>query len=146
MGATKSGTQHGSTTVLLAEDNADVRAFVSRVLRGLGYIVIEAANGTQALESTGDSQVDVLISDVMMPEMGGTELARRFQLARPGVPVLLMSGYTPEPIPKGLDITFLPKPFSIDQLLAALDRTTSGQRTLYWPATTTCSPSSVDCN
>src|SRR5262245_28407630 len=101
MGTTKSVEQRDSTTVLLVEDNAEVRAFASRVLRRFGCVVIEAADGAQALESTRGcgGQVDVLVSDIMMPGMRGTELARRFQRARPGVPVLLMSGYASEPVP-----------------------------------------------
>src|ERR1700722_16360828 len=104
MGTTESAEQRGSTTVLLVEDNAQVRALAVMILRDSGYVVIEAADGNQALESPhGGGQGEVRVSDIMMPGMRGTELARRFQLARPGVPVVMMSGYAPEPIPGELN-------------------------------------------
>lgn len=127
MGGTESAEQRGFITVLLVEDNAQVRAFAGMILRDSGYVVIEAADGAQALESIrGVGKVDVLVSDIVMPGMRGTELARRFQLARPGVPVVMMSGYAPEPIPGELSaVTLLSKPFSAGQLVAAVGRALS---------------------
>jgi CheY-like chemotaxis protein len=87
--------------------------------------------------------VDVLVSDIMMPGMRGTELARRFQLARPGVPVVMMSGYAPEPIPGELNaVTLLHKPFSAGQLVAAIVRALSSAPQGYDPDTSPLDASS----
>jgi CheY-like chemotaxis protein len=110
----------GGETVLLVEDEASVRNVVAQVLRGQGYTVLEAANGEEALrvarEHTG-KEIDLLLTDVVMPRMGGEALAERLTDERPGVKVLFVSGYTDNAISHHhgvLDpgVAFLQKPFS----------------------------------
>jgi len=88
----------GSETVLVVEDQRAVRNLAVRALRAWGYRVLEAQNGEAAmavLREHGDS-IDLLLTDVVMPKISGTELAQRFRESRPGAKVLLMSGYTDE--------------------------------------------------
>jgi signal transduction histidine kinase/CheY-like chemotaxis protein len=87
----------GTETVLLAEDEPLVRSLVSNLLRDQGYIVLEATNGLEALSMAQEyagGQIDLLLSDVVMPLMGGRELAERLLMIFPGIKVLFMSGYT----------------------------------------------------
>ena len=98
-----------------------VRSLASRGLRDQGYQVIEAANGSLALRILQESpRVDLVISDVVMPEMGGRELGRQLAQLDPSLPVLYMSGYTGEDvIQRGLldpGSLFQRKPFSPDEL------------------------------
>ena len=88
----------GSETVLVVEDQRAVRQLAVRALRGWGYRVLEADNGEAALALIREhgGAIDLLLSDVVMPKMSGTELAARFREACPGARVLLMSGYTDE--------------------------------------------------
>lgn len=112
-------------TVLIADDEEPVRRVASRLLVRNGYDVREAANGAQALRvlGAGDGRIDILVSDIIMPEMGGLELARRVATDFPGLPVLLISGYSDshelgQSIPAELDL--LQKPFSGAELTAAV--------------------------
>jgi CheY-like chemotaxis protein len=112
----------GSETVLLVEDDDSVRALTRRVLHRQGYQVLEARNGVEALriaEPPG-RVIDLVISDVVMPELGGRQLAERLRTIRPEVPVLLMSGYTDDAIVRlGIEESgeaFLPKPFTNEAL------------------------------
>ncbi len=113
----------GTETVLLVEDEEGVREFAGRVLRENGYTVFDAENGLAALDvlARHDGTVDLLLTDVVMPGMGGFELARRASALRPGSDVLYMSGYTEEMVGEGgflkSDVPFLPKPFAPDALL-----------------------------
>jgi PAS domain S-box-containing protein len=86
----------GSGTILLVEDEADVRHLVSQTLRECGYTVLEAASAedTMPLIDRYEGPIDILVSDVVMPGMNGPELAARFLSKRPGTPVLYLSGYT----------------------------------------------------
>ncbi|MHB0877424.1 MAG: PAS domain S-box protein, partial [Anaerolineae bacterium] len=86
----------GTETVLLVEDDASVRRVTERMLRGLGYHVLAATDGPHALTlaTEHEDHIDVLITDVVMPRMGGAELARAVRLRRPGISVLFVSGYT----------------------------------------------------
>jgi len=108
----------GSETVLVVEDERAVRELTSRVLRQLGYTVLEAVNGEQAMAMAAQHQgrIDLLFTDVVMPQMGGTEFAEKFQAVRPATPVLFTSGYTADAVVRDgiMDhaIAFLPKPFS----------------------------------
>lgn len=86
-------------TVLLVEDEPLVRAMVARVLEDEGLTVLEAANGEEALrlaEKHSAGSIDLLITDVVMPRMGGIELVGHFKTGYPDTPVLLTSGYTDE--------------------------------------------------
>ena len=82
-------------TILIAEDNDGVRALAVRVLQNDGYLVLEARDGVEALEiaAATPGAIDLLISDVLMPRMGGSELASRFAAVRSRTPVLFISGY-----------------------------------------------------
>lgn len=110
-------------TVLVVEDEAGIRGPVRRVLLAQGFEVLEAAGSEEALElaQRHEGAIDLLLTDVMMPGMGGAELARRMLAQRPGVRVLFMSGYSPEAVAKqGVLVpgtTLLQKPFTVDELV-----------------------------
>jgi two-component system cell cycle sensor histidine kinase/response regulator CckA len=108
----------GSETVLLVEDAPAVREVARRILERYGYRVVEAATGEAALRLAADlpGQVDLLLSDVVMPGMGGRSLADRLTSLNPAVKVLFMSGYTDDAAVRldvlGAAATYLQKPFS----------------------------------
>ena len=113
-------------TVLLVEDESAVREATKRMLRKFGFTVIEAKHGQDALllwEQEGKS-VDVVLTDVVMPSMGGAELARALRARRPNLRVVFMSGYTQGTLELStMDeaaTRFLPKPFTADQLVGTL--------------------------
>jgi CheY-like chemotaxis protein len=83
--------------VLVVDDEPDVRAWVAEILRGSGYRVVAAPDGDAALAflERGDHAVDVLVTDVVMPVMSGTDLAERVSERSPGTRVLFVSGYVP---------------------------------------------------
>jgi two-component system cell cycle sensor histidine kinase/response regulator CckA len=116
----------GSTTVLIADDEASLRAAASRVLRAGGYRVLEAANGIEALALAAASpgRVDVLLTDVVMPGMGGVDLVARLSKLDPAIRVVYMSGYPQSHLEAmgGLagGHAFVDKPFGLDTLLAAV--------------------------
>ncbi len=112
----------GLRLVLLVEDDAEVRRIVRLQLTDLGCLVIEAENGAEALRLLeSGTEVDVVISDVVMPGgIDGRSLAARARELRPGVAVLLMSGYARDLQPSGEMPVLLPKPFSRQELAAAL--------------------------
>jgi len=108
--------------VLLVEDEAPVRAFASRALRLRGYTVLEADSAEQALETLEDAQlqVDIFVTDVVMPGMDGPSWVSRALKKRPGVKVVFVSGYAEDSFShnraKIPNSVFLPKPFSLSQL------------------------------
>ena len=112
----------GSETVFLVEDEPVVRLLVQRVLERSGYKVLDAENGRQALDILGkhEGPLDLLITDVVMPQMGGRELAEQIRPQRPDLRVIYMSGYTDDAILHHgvLDpgMHFLHKPFTPDLL------------------------------
>ncbi len=112
----------GIGTLLLVEDEEAVRAFSSRALRKKGYRVLEASSGEQALDllDANDEQVDLLITDVVMPQLDGPALVGRIRETRPDLKVIFISGYAESAFRQHLDadanIHFLPKPFSLKQL------------------------------
>ncbi len=111
----------GAGKILLVEDEDAVRLFGARALRNKGYTVLEARSGENALEVLkAEQDVDVLVTDVVMPGMNGATLARLVRMERPHIQVILMSGYS-EDVALGEfsgedGIHFLPKPFSLKQL------------------------------
>jgi two-component system cell cycle sensor histidine kinase/response regulator CckA len=117
-------TGHG--TILLVEDEEAVRAFGARALVSRGYTVLEAASGLEALEvvEANAGQIDLIVSDVVMPEMDGPtmfgELRKRGVMAK----VIFVSGYAEDAfaknLPEGQDFGFLPKPFTLKQLVEAV--------------------------
>ena len=114
---------YGRETVLLAEDEDIVRKIVARVLVEKGYQVFLGSDGSEGLRLFEEHKesIDLLITDVVMPGMGGRELATRVKAAKPGLKVLYMSGYTDEAInPQGAleeGLSFIQKPFAPDELL-----------------------------
>ncbi len=116
----------GSATILLVEDEEAVRAFASRALQSRGYVVHEASTGTEALavmEETGGA-IDLVVSDVVMPEMDGPTLLRELRKQRPELQIIFVSGYAEDAfarnLPEGEKFHFLPKPFSLKQLATAV--------------------------
>jgi two-component system cell cycle sensor histidine kinase/response regulator CckA len=114
----------GSGTILLVEDEHMVRTVTERALTRHGYKVLSASNGEDALELLGaGEQVDLLISDVVMPVMDGPTMVRAARKDWPDLPILFMSGYAEEQLRKSIDIdnvAFLPKPFSMLELAEAV--------------------------
>jgi len=114
------GETWGTGTILLVEDEAMVRAVAERALTRQGYQVLTANNGEEALELLEEgAEIDLLISDVVMPTMDGPTLVRAARAKYPDLKILFMSGYAEEQLRKSIDIdrvSFLPKPFSVQQL------------------------------
>jgi CheY-like chemotaxis protein len=114
----------GTETVLLAEDEAGVRHLAARVLDAHGYRVLQATNGRLAMQvaAAHPEAIDLLITDVVMPEMGGKELAAALAAARASMRVLFVSGYTDGEISRrgelDPDTAFLQKPFTAPMLLS----------------------------
>jgi CheY-like chemotaxis protein len=116
------GDAAGMETIMLVEDEEAVRTLAACVLKEAGYTVIEAANGVEALQVLDGhkAKIDLLLTDVIMPQMGGKELARGFRAKLPSAPVIYMSGYTgQEPLldESKEDHAFLQKPFMATELL-----------------------------
>jgi two-component system, cell cycle sensor histidine kinase and response regulator CckA len=114
----------GDETVLLCEDEEGVRHLIEHVLTNHGYRVLSAAGPLQALEIAAERAIDVLVSDVIMPDLSGPELASRLESLQPGVRTLFVSGYTAETV-RGRgrlpeDSAFLEKPFHQLSLLRAI--------------------------
>ena len=110
--------------VLLVEDDTEVRKIVRKQLTDLGYPVIEARDGAEALRVLdGVAEISIVISDLVMPGgVDGRLLANRVRKTRPGVGVLLMSGYPTDLWKEGEDLELLAKPFSKQELSKALER------------------------
>jgi len=113
----------GTETILLVEDNEDVRNFSRRTLKQQGYTILEARNGLEALRLSRnyESNIDMLLTDVVMPTMNGKILVDRIRQERAGIKVLFMSGYANEQITEDdmreSGAAFLQKPFSPHLLL-----------------------------
>lgn len=122
----------GSETVLVVEDEEAVRSLACRVLGQQGYKILEARNGVEALGmlESGGADVDLVLTDVVMPEMSGPELIRRLSGSHPGLPYMYMSAYSEgdklQPGIRQSGAAFLQKPFSAESLVIrireALDR------------------------
>jgi PAS domain S-box-containing protein len=117
-------------TILVVEDEADVRGLVRETLRQLGYKVLEASDGYKALKLVEQHKTEIrlVLTDVIMPLMNGHELATRLTTIRPGTKVLYMSGYTDDVLAfHGIapEIDFIQKPFSSADLAEKLERVLS---------------------
>jgi CheY-like chemotaxis protein len=115
----------GSERVLLAEDEDAVRALISTVLTERGYTVLEARDGLEALEIAGrfGGSLDILLTDVVMPQMTGVELAHRLRESDPSLPVLFVSGHMGDERPAAWsdpDVPLLRKPFTPHELVGAV--------------------------
>ena len=119
-------TGHG--TILLVEDEEGLRALNARGLSSRGYTVLEAGNGVEALEIIAkQGEVDLVVSDVVMPEMDGPTLLKELRRRNPKVKIIFVSGYAEEAFSKNLpdqeQYAFLAKPFTLKQLVAEVKKT-----------------------
>ena len=116
-------------TVLLVEDEEGLRGLNARGLASRGYSVLEASNGVDAIEMLDrhGGKVDVVVSDVVMPEMDGPALLKELRQRDPNVKIIFVSGYAEEAFSKSLPenepFAFLAKPFTLKQLVAAVKET-----------------------
>jgi two-component system, cell cycle sensor histidine kinase and response regulator CckA len=114
--------RRGSETILLVEDEPALRKLTAAMLEREGYLVLEASDGADALQLLGehDGRVDLVLSDIIMPRMGGPELARHAASRWSGLPFVFMSGYIDESLGQsrslGAETAFLPKPFTKEHL------------------------------
>src|SRR5262249_34972396 len=119
----------GTATILLVEDEEAVRAFAARALQSRGYKVHEASSGIEALEVMRETggKIDLVVSDVVMPELDGPSLLRELRKARPELKIIFVSGYAEDAfkknLPEGESFQFLPKPFSLKQLAVVVKET-----------------------
>jgi CheY-like chemotaxis protein len=129
-------------TILLAEDEAGVRKYTREILQRYGYIMLEASNGVEALSvaRSHPGRINLLLTDIIMPAMGGVELTEKFNAEFPGIPVLFMSGYSDQIMRHWSNLSaYIQKPFTLSDLLTQvrelLDRTaTSSVQTEDRPA------------
>jgi two-component system cell cycle sensor histidine kinase/response regulator CckA len=119
----------GQGTILLVEDEEGLRSLNARGLRSRGYSVIEASNGIEAMEALEEKNgaVDLVVSDVVMPEMDGPTLLKTMRGRNPDLKIIFVSGYAEDAFEKSLpenqQFAFLPKPFTLSQLVAAVKET-----------------------
>jgi two-component system cell cycle sensor histidine kinase/response regulator CckA len=124
-------TGHG--TILLVEDEEGLRGLNARGLASRGYTVLEAGNGVEALEviESHSGGVDLVVSDVVMPEMDGPTMATRLRERNPELKIIFVSGYAEDAfeknLPEGAQFDFLAKPFTLKQLVAQVKETMSGK-------------------
>jgi two-component system cell cycle sensor histidine kinase/response regulator CckA len=117
----------GRATILLVEDDAAVRRLVSQMLRRLGYDVLEAINGAEAMQLVENEQpaLDLLLTDVIMPQMNGKELSLALSPLYPSLPTVFMSGYTDDVLrdhaTSSEQVALLAKPFTMDGLRASVE-------------------------
>jgi nitrogen-specific signal transduction histidine kinase/CheY-like chemotaxis protein len=130
----------GTGTVLVVEDDEAARGLWQEMLEAMGYRVIAASNGADALERAAahPGRIDLLLTDVVMPRLGGRELAERLSEARPGLRIIFMSGYTADTmLRQGIADTggpFLQKPFTGQVLARKIRETLDGPAPLPLPA------------
>jgi len=131
----------GNGTVLLVEDEPALRLLAAAALKKLGYVVLEAANGVEALAAAESclATIDIVVADVVMPHMGGPELVAKLRAKRGTLPVIFMSGYTEaaalEHVKLGADAALLNKPFSAEALAAKIQDIRGRNDTLSAKAT-----------
>jgi len=118
--------------VLLVEDEDAVRSFAARALGQRGYHVLEATTGVEALEvfASHQGEVDLVVSDVVMPEMDGPTLCEQLRRKRPDLKVIFISGYAEDSFRQHLaeneDFMFLQKPFDLKELAAVVKAALQG--------------------
>ena len=122
----------GQGTILLVEDEDGLRALNARGLRSRGYTVVEAGNGVEAMDVLEEQSgaIDLVVSDVVMPEMDGPALLKAMRERNPDIKFIFVSGYAEDAFEKSLpenqQFDFLPKPFTLSQLVAAVKETMTG--------------------
>ena len=120
------GARPGTETILVVEDEPMVRALACKILLRQGFRILEAGNGEQALlvSEQHEGKIDLVLTDVIMPDLGGREVAARLQIARPGIRVLFMSGYSDDAAvlrdATNERASFIAKPFRPQSLIAAV--------------------------
>lgn len=122
-----SGERDQPRTIVLADDDGNVRSLLTRLLEGRGYRVLQAPEGIRALELLADQRqpVHLLITDVTMPGLSGPDLIRRGRDLRPGMPVICLSARVNDAeLLEG--IQYLPKPFSLADLIQRVDGLLAG--------------------
>jgi len=116
----------GKKRILLAEDDLAVRTLVRRSLERFEFFVIEAPDGQAALDSfeAAEGNIDLLLTDVIMPQMGGQQLAKELLARQPALPVLYTSGFADDTVLRrgnsGPPMAFLPKPFTPMEVVEAV--------------------------
>jgi CheY-like chemotaxis protein len=127
---TNPSTEIGVHTILLVDDENMFRIAIRDALELDGYRVLEASNGSDALEvlARWDGRIDLLLTDLRMPVMGGLELMRAVRERRPEIPVLLMSGLPLDGVAMEPSSAFLPKPVRYTALLDAIRSTIANAR------------------
>jgi PAS domain S-box-containing protein len=132
--------RRGSETVLVVEDDNELRGLTERILTRDGYHVLTAPDGptARALAAAHQGEINLLLSDIVMPQMLGSELARRITQDDPAVQVIFMSGYAPPVLTNGgtlpIGATILDKPFSADLLLGKVRHTLDSRPTQVAPS------------
>jgi two-component system cell cycle sensor histidine kinase/response regulator CckA len=128
--AAKPADDTGQGTILLVEDEEGLRGLNARGLTSRGYTVLQAANGLEAVEAFDShaGKIDLVVSDVVMPEMDGPTLLTQLRSRDPNVKIIFVSGYAEEAfekhLPEGEKYNFLAKPFTLKQLVGAVKETT----------------------
>jgi len=126
---TASADHTGQGTILLVEDEEGLRTLNARGLASRGYTVLEAGNGVEAIEviEGHHGKIDLVVSDVVMPEMDGPTLLKELRRRDPNVRIIFVSGYAEEAfeknLPEGGQFAFLPKPYTLKQLVAEVKKT-----------------------
>lgn len=121
-GTAESGSA-GSLLVLAVDDDALIQMNTVAMLEELGHRVLEATNGAEALDIVRqNAAIDVILTDYAMPKMTGRDLAIAVARERPGLPVILATGYAELPPGEKADVRLLPKPFGLTELARALKR------------------------
>jgi len=117
--------------ILVVDDDDPVRVMLGRLLRTQGYTVIQATSAAEARRSVEQLRPDLVISDIVMPGESGIELRRELATCWPGLPVILISGYSTdgpaEFAARTRDTLFVQKPFAAEQLLGLVERTLEGR-------------------
>jgi two-component system cell cycle sensor histidine kinase/response regulator CckA len=119
----------GQETILLVEDEEGLRTLNARGLASRGYTVLVAGNGVEAIEVLEEQggKIDLVVSDVVMPEMDGPTLLKEMRIRNPDLKIIFVSGYAEDAFQKHLpehgQFAFLPKPFTLKQLVAAVKET-----------------------
>jgi two-component system cell cycle sensor histidine kinase/response regulator CckA len=124
---------HGTETVLLTEDEDAVRSLARRILQECGYVILEARDGAEAvrLAEEHDGQIHLMVTDVIMPGLGGREAAVQVAARHPGIKILYLSGYTDDAVVRhGIlqaEVAFLQKPFSATALAVKVRAVLDGE-------------------